>query len=320
MAFTKFQEYLNGKSDMQKKPTIDGRADTGPTGKEAPKPPKAQTKGKNWKNYEVEEASQAEDGGNGTKQPPYSAPGTDPGIQHAADGKGEKSPVKGLYSDPLGQKGPKDLIYKPKTGDQALKMKKQHDTTPEPTPTEAFLNHTRNMSAESYVDYILKQTTAKGVKQILETVEIINKNELLIEALVRELKRKGDFAPLVAAVLKQPETYIEIAARLANESHGKEVSRQLAKAINEITAEPASKDAIPEEPASKKMPPNDDSINATGQPVAPDANARKAKSVKGLPTESDNIMQSRKLRPEHNLIEALANYKSIRSEMKKVVG
>ena len=195
MSFTKFQEYLNSKNDLQKKATVDGRADTGPSGTAAPKPPKAQTKGKNWKNFEVEEASQVEDGGNGAKNVPYSAPGTDPGLQHAADEKGEKSPVKGLYSDPLGQKGPKDLIYKPKTMDQALKMKKLHDTTPEPTPTEAFINKTKGLTTDSYAEYILKQTSAKGVKQVIETVEIINKNEILLETLVREIKRKGGFQP-----------------------------------------------------------------------------------------------------------------------------
>lgn len=319
MSFTKFQEYLNGKNDLQKKPIVKADADTGPSGTASPKPPKAVTKGKNWKNYEVEEAAQSEDGGNGAKNVPYSAPGTDPGLQHAADAKGEKSPVKGLYSDPLGGKGPKDLIYNPKTMDQALKMKKLHDTTPEDNKTEAFLNTTRNMSPEDYASYILKQTNAKGIKNILETVEIINKDELLIEAFVREMKRKGDFQPLISAILSHPETYAEIAIRMANESHGKDVARKLAKAINEITAEPAQDDIVPEKPASKKMPRNDDSINARGQAVVPEMNARKAKTVKDVPAEADNILQSQMMRPEHHLIEALANYKTIRATMKKFI-
>jgi hypothetical protein len=319
MSFTKFQEYLNSKSDLQKKATVDGRADTGPSGSASPKPPKAATKGKNWKNFEVEEGAQVDDNGNGAKNVPYSAPGTDPGLQHAANGKGEKSPVKGLYSDTLSSKGSKDLVYNPKTMDQALKMKKLRDTTPEDNKTESFLNKTRDMSPEDYASYILKQTNAKGIKNIIETVEIIAKDELLIEAFVREMKRKGDFQPLISAILSHPETYAEIAIRMANESHGKDIARKLAKAINEITAEPATDDIVPEKPASKKMPRNDDSINTRGQAVMPEMNARKAKTVKDIPAESDDILQSKMMRPEHNLIEALSNYKAIRATMKKLI-
>lgn len=311
MAFQRFKEYLNDKGDVQKKPDVDGRADTGPSGKAAPKPPKAQTKGKNWKNFQVkDEAAQVDDGGDGTKPVAYSAPGTDPGQQTADGDKGK--------ADPLSQKGDKSLIYNPKTGDQSLKMKKLHDTTPEDNKTEAFLNKTRGLSAQGYAEYVLKQSSPKGIKQIIETVELISKNELLVEALVRELKRKGDFATLIETVLSQPETYNEIAASLASPSRGKDIARQLAKAVNEITAEPAADDIVPETPASKKMPPNRDSINARGEPVQPEHNARKAKTVKGVPAEDNNIMQSM-MRPEHTLIEALANYKSIRTAMKKLV-
>jgi hypothetical protein len=324
MSFTRFKEYLNDKGDVQKKADIDGRADTGPSGKNAPKPPKAQTKGKNWKNFQVkDEAAQVEDGGNGTKPTPYMGPGTDPGVQYAADEKGQSSPVKGNYKDPLGQKGPKDLIYHPKTMDQSLYMKKLHDTTPEDTKTEQFLKTTQGMPTGKYAEYILKQQNPNGTRQVIETVEIIKQDELLIETLVRELKRKGGFEPLMSVILSQPETYVEIAARLANESKGKDVARQLAKAINEITAEPATDDIVPERPASRTMPRKEDSINSRGQSVVPEDNARRAKTIQGTPTEAGNILQSRKqnvmMRPEHNLIEALANYRAIRTTMKKLV-
>ncbi|NIQ13494.1 MAG: hypothetical protein GTO02_03505, partial [Candidatus Dadabacteria bacterium] len=102
MEFKKFQEYLNDKGDVQKKPIVSADADTGPSGKKSIRPPKAVTKGKNWRN----EAAQVKDGGDGAQPVPYSAPGTDPGIQ-TADGPAGKA-------DPLGQKGDKDLIYEPK--------------------------------------------------------------------------------------------------------------------------------------------------------------------------------------------------------------
>lgn len=347
MSFQKFKEYLNDKADLQKKPIIDPEADTGPSGKSAPKPPKAVVKGKNWKNFEaaqqdpdadvgpppnkaikppkaatkgknwkIPEAAQIEDGGDGRQPAPYMSPGSDPG-QLTADGNAGNA-------DPLGQKGDKGMIYNPKTMDQALKMKKLHDTTPENTKTEIFLNKTKGLSTSNYAEYVLKQSNPKGIKQIIETVEIINHNELLVEALVRELKRKGDFTPLISAILSQSETYAEIAARLANESHGKDISRQLAKAINEITADTASNDdIIREKPASKSMPINADSINPRGKPVVPEENSRHAKTVKGVQVDDDSIMQSKKqyvmMRPEHHLIEALANYKAIRSTMKKII-
>lgn len=296
MAFQRFKEYLNDKGDLQKKPIIDPDADTGPSGKKTTKPPKNVTKGKNWKNFE---AAQVNDGGDGRQAVPYSAPGTDPGLENA-DGKDGRA-------NPLGDKGEKNLIYKPKTDDHTLK------TSLNKTKTEQFLDTTRGLSTNQYAEYILKQNDAKAVKQIIETVDVIKECKL-IEVLVREIKRKGGLNSLVESVLNQPETFSEIAVKLANESHGKNIARQLAKAINEITAEPADED-IPEKKASKSMPPNDDSINSRGKPVVP------AKTVKDLPTETDNILMSKgkKLRPEHNLIEALANYKSIRTVMKKLV-
>lgn len=330
MSFQRFKEYLDDKGNLQKKPTISGDGDTGPSGKEAPKPPKAVTKGKNWKNFE---AAQVEDGGDGTKPTPYSAPGTDPGLLVADGGKngrpGKSNP------DPLSEKGDKKLIYDPKTEDMRLKMKKLSDTTPESTKTEQFLNQTKGLSASEYVNYVLNNSNAKTINQVIETTEIIKSDEVLLETFVREIKRKGGFNALIETVLNHPETYTAIACKLANESKGKEVARQLAKAINEIAAEatdvPATDDMVKEKPASKTMPQNDSEINARGQAVPPNQNSRTApanfrnpKTVKDvqLPANSGNIMMTQNqsmMRPEHHLIEALANYKSIKTIMKKLI-
>ncbi|NIQ13495.1 MAG: hypothetical protein GTO02_03510, partial [Candidatus Dadabacteria bacterium] len=67
----------------------------------------------------------------------------------------------------------------PKAMDQALKMKKLRDTTPEDTKTEQFLNATKDLSPEQYAEYILKLNNAKGMNQVLETIEVLNQNELL---------------------------------------------------------------------------------------------------------------------------------------------
>lgn len=329
MSFQKFKEYLDDKGDLQKKPIISDDGDTGPSAKSAVKPPKAVTKGKNWKNFE---ASQVEDGGDGTKPTPYSAPGTDPGLLVADGGKngrpGKSNP------DPLSEKGDKNLIYNPKTEDQRLKMKKLGPTTPEDTKTEQFLNKTKGMPSDKYAEFVLKNSDPKSVKQIIETVDAIKDNTVLLETLVRELKRKGSFEKLLESILDQPETYSEIAYRLANESKGKEAARQLAKAINEIAAEstdaPATDDMVREKPASRNMPQNDSEINARGQAVPPSqnvrtppANFRNPKTVQDvqLPANTTDIMMTQKqpmMRPEHHLIEALAGYKSIKTIMKKL--
>jgi len=329
MSFQKFKEYLDEKGELQKKPIVSDDGDTGPSAKNALKPLKAVTKGKNWKNFE---ASQVEDGGDGTKPTPYSAVGTDPGLLIADGGKngrpGKSNP------DPLSQKGDKNLIYNPKTDDQRLKMKKLSQTTPEDTKTEQFLNKTKGMSSDKYAEFILKNSNSTSVKQIIETVEVIKGDEILLETLVREIKRKGGFEKLVESVLNHPETYNEIAYRLANESKGKEAARQLARAINEIASEatdaPATDDMVKERPASKFMPQDDSEINARGQAVTPNqnvrtppVNVRKSKTVEGTPLPAGpaniNMSISQMMRPEHHLIEALSHYKSIKTVMKKLV-
>ena len=63
-------------------------------------------------------------------------------------------------------------------------------------------------------------------------------------------------------------------------------------------------------------------INSRGQPA--EENTRKAKNVKDMPIDDKNIMMSKKqyamMRPEHHLIEALANYRAIRATMQKIIG
>ncbi len=272
----------------KKKPIISADGDTGPSGTKSPKPPKAVTKGKGWKNFE---AAQVSDGGNGTEPAPYSAPGTDPGLENA-DGKEGRA-------NPLGDKGEKDLIYNPKTADQRLKINVGK------TKTESFLDETKGLNSEKYIEFVLRKTNGKAVQQIIETVNLVKENEGLIEALVREMKRQGAFDKLVETILDQPETYKEFAINLADENKGKEISRNLAKAINEITAPPEGDNDEELTPPSKKMPRNDDSIGPRGQPVKPEMNARKKQYVM--------------MRPEHHLIEALANYKALRATMKRVI-
>lgn len=328
MSFQKFKEYLNDKGKMDKV-KVDPLADTGPSG--AKYMPKAQTKGHKWHNVTPAqettarlEALQIDDtpDNDGAKPAPlspkpYSAPGTDPG-QLTADGGKNGKPGKN-NPDQLVKKGDEELVYKPKVQDQRLKASVKTFEEPPMKTTEEFLNKTRGLNAGQYAEYILKQTKANGVKQIIETVKAISKNDDLIEALVREIKRNGDFPKLAESILNQPELYNELAIGLSHETKGKEIARQMAKAINEITA-PISEETAPsasEDDESKrktsdKMPP--DEIAGKGKPT---------KSVEGTPVPGSNIMRSKKqyamMRPEHHLIEALANYRAIRATMKNIV-
>jgi hypothetical protein len=245
-----------------------------------PKPlDKPQKAAKKGKNWKAE-AAQVDD----NNQPkPYKAAGTDPGQEK--------------YEKGLTYKGDQELVYKPKTQDLKLKI-------PYGTKAEHFL-------------HILEKNNGQSVRKIIEMAEMIKSNDNLVETLVREIKRKGGFNKLVEAVLDQPETYSEIAINLSNEQRSKDISRQLAKALNEITSPPEA-DTI-DKPASKKMPHKDDSADENGKPASPDDNVRKAKTVKDVPAEDSNIMQSKMMRPEHHLIEALASYRNLRSTMIKTL-
>jgi hypothetical protein len=310
MEFLKFSEYLDKNDKLQEKPIVTDKADTGPKPSAKDRPEKAVTSGKNWKNNRRTEAAQVKDNGDGAENVPYSAPGTDPGLQVVSDS--EKTKLSSSYSDGLVKKGDEKLVYNPKTDNQQIKI-----AVPKLTKTETFIDETKGLNSDQYIDYILNQTNGKTTKQIMETVNLIKDNANLIETLVREAKRQGALAKLVESVLNQPETYDEIAINLANVEKGKDISRNLARAINEITAPPEDED---EKPASKKMPPNKDSIDTRGRPVRPEENVRHARTVKDdIHVDDKNIMASKMMRPEHHLIEALASYRTIRASMNKLL-
>lgn len=279
MAFTKFQEYLD-KNKKIEKPIVDPLADTAP--EPTPKPPKAATKGKNWHLVGKSgaaaaiEGAQIDDTKDGADPQPYSAPGTDPGLE-TADG--------GPNKEPLGDKGDSGLIYNPKTMTQKLDVrtnKSVEKTTKEPIPpkvvkpsnkTESFLNKTRDLNPEQFAEFILKKHTGSEVNKVMEITTLVIKNKNLIETLVREIKRKGGFEELMSAVLNHSEAYVEIAKALKNES----TLNKLNKILKETTAPPEIDDL--DEPKKKVMP------------------TRKTKSIEGEPMDMANSgVQTGKLR------------------------
>jgi len=226
MSFKNFSEYLNQKGKLQTEPIVDGKADTAPTA--PPRPPKAVNKGKNWKDYKATESAQLEDGGNGTEPAKYTSPGTQMPPPYKGPGT---DPGQPKYEKGLVYQGDQELVYNPKTDDQHLK------TNLNKTKTESFIETTREMTPKQYADFVLKNKNATSVSKIAEVVDAIKDNKDLVETLVRELKRKGAFANLMSTVLDQPEAYTELAMVLANENTGKEVSRRIAKAVNDVTPE-----------------------------------------------------------------------------------
>ncbi len=270
--FQKFSEYIDSKDKLQTKPIISIDADTGPEPKKGDKPAKSAKGGKGWK---VEGAQVKDD-----EAKPYKGSGTDPG--------------QPTYEKGLTYKGDEKLVYKPKVEDQKLKI-------PYGNKTENFINQTKELSSTQYAEFILSKKDGQATKKVLELAEVIGKNEELIETLVREIKRKGNFDKLMESILNQPETYTEFAISLASVDNSKNIARQLAKAINEITAPPEAEE-------DEEMPPKE--------------KTRKAKKVKDTPVSDDNIMMSQgsgMIKPEHSLIEALASYKNIKSTMLKLI-
>lgn len=320
MALKSFSEYLgdngklNGKGELTAITSLNADTSVYP---KIDKPGKAQKKGKGW---HTEAAVVDDDNGPFA----YKGDGKDPGLQMAGD---DDSNVAPLGSRDVPQSG---MVYHPKT-DPSQNINVDIDTFEPtksvrykvnapgktvdygmPTPPRPFNKAEKPYNQQSeYKEFMRQADNASVLHEVINVSNKIGKNLHLLESFVREIKRNGDFANLMVAILNQPEAFSEIAINVAADE-GK--ARQIAKALNETVAEPIAaeededtkspkksmnrkKDFRPQEPASEKMPPKDDTN------VQPD----------GSPP-------STMMRPEHALIQALANYKNIRETMQEVLG
>jgi hypothetical protein len=337
MALMHYKEYLekNGKVELQKQAIVSLNGDTSKFPKEKA-PGKAETKSKSG-HWHTEAAVVDDD--NGPLE--YMGPGKDPGLQMAGDG-GENSPPLGSRDVP--QSG---MVYHPKTDpyqnlnvdiDTFTKTKSVNykanapaktvdqgmPTPPRPfdkaekpfSPTENFIHHTSKLTPEQYANLILK-TNGNSIKDITEVTTKIGKNLNLLETFVREVKRKGNFAELMQAILNQPEAYQEFAIAIASDTSK---ARQVAKFINETTAPPVSEDEDDEEDEKQNpnMVRNKDKVQPkpASQMMPPD----NSQQLNSPPANPSNVPSAPEMRPEHAFIQALAGYKNIRHTMQEILG
>lgn len=85
--------------------------------------------------------------------------------------------------------------------------------------------------------------------------EAIKENPTLIENLVRDLKRHGLFALLVAEVSDHPESFTYFAEIMASKEYGPDFCRKLARAMSEDVSMPFSKSADDGADVDPNMPP-----------------------------------------------------------------
>lgn len=329
MAFTRFSEYLEKSGKLQKTAIVDLHGDTAPPAKKTPQKAATSSKKGHW---HTEAAVVDDDNGPFA----YQGDGKDPGLQMAGDGP-ENSPPLGSRDVP--QSG---MVYHPKTDpaqninvdiDQFKPTKsvnfkanapaKTVDSAPPKPPrpfnkaennrTESFIAQTSKLSPEKYAEFIINKH-ADGMKDVVELSSKIGKNSDLLEAFVREIKRKGNFSKLMEAILNQPEAYSEFALAIAgDESKAKKV----AKALNETTAAPAVDDTDEDEEPNKSngMRPKDKVMPKDASTMMPPGDQGGVDS-RGKPMMKKQFAM---MRPEHALIQALAGYQNIRNTMREIL-
>lgn len=262
----KFSEYVDSKGKTIEKPIVDPRGDTGP--KTEASPPAADYSGKGWKIPQFVK----------DKPKPYSAPGTDEGLQK--------------YEKGLGNEGDKSLA---KTFPEDGKPKVMN-TWPK-TTSEQFIEATKDFSVSQISAFLADGAQFTGVPTIsaykkgqihpdpLQATQYVsflaNNNKNCMESLVRELKRSGGLTNLVSEMLNHPETYKELTKHLAENPN---ISNKLGKSfrdmkLQELTDVPAEDDIEGKEKKKKKK-----------------------KVVKGQADVEAGAM----LKPEHYLVEAIS--------------
>ena len=129
-------------------------------------------------------------------------------------GDGSKAPKKGKVGDDWTKLGGKDLVTKFDSDGSTKTFKKDTIRT-----------------AESFAHY-----------QLLPLIrEAIEKNPILTEDVVHELKRNGMLGLLVGELLEHKETFRQIAHVMAHDTYGPTVCRKLVRAMREEAAPPFAK-------------------------------------------------------------------------------
>ena len=144
----------------------------------------------------------------------------------------------------LADMGDDKLKYEPKTEYKQEVVK---------TKTEHFLNKTKNMSLAEFTKYMLDEcgcgpvndadlpyvsayTTGKiqphPPEAIKYVVVLANKNENILDNVVREIKNSGMLSKLIKSLMSDPETYDELTNLFGDPTEGPNRCKMFAKSMN----------------------------------------------------------------------------------------
>ena len=158
-----------------------------------------------------------------------------------------KSPTVDVEKNGLGEMGDKNLKYEPNT------EYKQEVVKSSWAKTENFLNKTKGMSLSEFTKYMLDEcgcgavqdddlpyvtayTTGKFQPHPPEAVKYVvvlaNKNNNILDNMVREMKTSGMLGKLMKTLLENPEAYDELTSLLGDSQEGPSRCKLFAKSMN----------------------------------------------------------------------------------------
>jgi len=169
----------------------------------------------------------------------YKAPGHAWSLEQTLKPKGEKD-EKGFAKE-----GSKDLLYNPDVKSKPKEAK---------TKMEQFLAATSDMSTSEYTQFMAERTARGGVE--FEAIRYIASNPIMLNTLVREVKRSDCLEMLVESLLAVPDSYeaiIETLSKPENSSYRNKMVRTFDEQLSEMIGPPFHKlDDEDEEVAEKE--------------------------------------------------------------------
>jgi hypothetical protein len=158
-----------------------------------------------------------------------------------------KSPTVDVEKNGLGEMGDQKLKYEPNT------EYKQEIVKASWAKTENFLNKTKGMSLSEFTKYMLDEcgcgavqdeelpyvtayTTGKFQPHPPEAVKYVvvlaNKNNNILDNMIREMKSTGMLGKLMQALMENPEAYDELTNLLGDSQQGPSRCKLLAKSMS----------------------------------------------------------------------------------------
>ena len=159
-----------------------------------------------------------------------------------------KSPTFSVEKSGLGELGDNKLKYQPNTEYKQEVVKTQW------TKTESFLNKTKSMNLAEFTKYMLGECGCGGEMEssdlpyvtaytagkfqphppeaIKYVVVLANKNDNILDNVVREMKTSGCLGKLIKTILDHPESYDELTALFGDDEDGSSRCKMFARSMN----------------------------------------------------------------------------------------